>query len=83
MYKFGISKFGLLQAQNYFFEMNDTFDVLSKNNDLGRDASEYISELKRFTFKLHTIFYIRSTDTVFIVRVLSQKMDYEFNLLGH
>jgi toxin ParE1/3/4 len=81
MYEFGISKFGLLQAQKYFFEMHNTFELLSTNRDLGRDASQYINELKRFTFKSHTLFYMISTDTVFIVRVLSQKMDYEFNLL--
>jgi toxin ParE1/3/4 len=81
MYEFGISKFGLLQAQKYFFEMHDTFELLSTNRDLGRDASQYINELKRFTFKSHTLFYMISTDTVFIVRVLSQKMDSEFNLL--
>jgi toxin ParE1/3/4 len=81
MYEFGISKFGLLQAQKYFFEMHDTFELLSTNRDLGRDASQYINELKRVTFKSHTLFYMISTDTVFIVRVLSQKMDYEFNLL--
>jgi toxin ParE1/3/4 len=81
MYEFGISKFGLLQAQKYFFEMHDTFELLSTNRDLGRDASQYINELKRFTFKSHTLFYMISTDTVFIVRVLSQKMNYEFNLL--
>jgi toxin ParE1/3/4 len=81
MYEFGISKFGLLQAQKYFFEMHDTFELLSTNRDLGRDASQYINEHKRFTFKSHTLFYMISTDTVFIVRVLSQKMDYEFNLL--
>ena len=81
MYEFGISKFGLLQAQKYFFEMHNTFELLSTNRDLCRDASQYINELKRFTFKSHTLFYMISTDTVFIVRVLSQKMDYEFNLL--
>ena len=56
MYAFGISKFGLLQSQQYFFEMHKTFDLLSKNRNLGRDASEFIENLKRFTYKSHTIF---------------------------
>ena len=80
MYEFGISKFGLFQAQNYFFEMHHTFDVLSKNNELGRDASEYINELKRFSFKSHTIFYLIISNSILVIRVLSQQMDYEFNL---
>ena len=81
MYEFGITKFGLVQAQKYFFEMHKTFELLSKKNDLGRDASEYINELKRFTFKSHTIFYLNSSNGIFIIRVLSQRIDYEFNLL--
>ncbi|QVY66345.1 type II toxin-antitoxin system RelE/ParE family toxin [Polaribacter sp. Q13] len=48
MYEFGISKFGLSQAQNYFLSMHETFKVLSINNDLGRDASEYIREINIF-----------------------------------
>ena len=80
MYEFGISKFGLSQAQNYFLSMHETFKVLSKNIDLGRDASEYIRELKRFRYKSHTIFYLITTEGILIIRVLSQRMDYEFNL---
>lgn len=80
MYEFGISKFGLIQAQKYFFEMHDIFVLLSKKNDLGRDASEYINDLKRFSFKSHTIFYLNTLYGILIISVLSQRMDYEFNL---
>lgn len=80
MYEFGISKFGLSQAQMYFLSMHETFEILSKNNDLGRDASEYIRELKIFTYKSHTIFFQITTEGILIIRVLSQRMDYEFNL---
>lgn len=80
MYEFGISKFGLIQAQKYFFEMHDTFELLSANSVLGRDASEYINELKRLTFKSHTIFYLITSNGILIIRVFSQLMDYEFTL---
>ena len=56
MYEFGISKFGLHQSQKYFCGMHETFGLLAENIDLGRDASEFIEELKRFTYKAHTIF---------------------------
>ena len=80
LYEFGIHKFGLLQAQKYFLEMHDVFQVLDENADLGRDASEYIEDLKRFAFKAHTLFYLQTTSEIFILRVLSQRMDYERNL---
>lgn len=80
MYEFGIHKFGLLQAQKYFLEMHHVFQVLDENKDLGRDASEYIEHLKRFTFKAHTLFYLQTTNEIFILRVLNQRMDYRRNL---
>lgn len=80
MYEFGIYKFGLSQAQKYFFSMHEAFGILAKNKNLGRDASEFIDELKRFSFKAHTIFYLHTARGIFIIRVLSQQMDYERNL---
>jgi toxin ParE1/3/4 len=72
MYEFGIFKFGILQSQKYFSGMHETFEILSKNIDLGRDASEFIENLKRFTYKSHTVFYLISKDGIFIIRVLDQ-----------
>ena len=80
MFELGIYKFGLLQAQKYILGMHDVFQVLYENTELGRDASEYIVDLKRFTYKAHTIFYLITTNEIFILRVLGQRMDYESNL---
>lgn len=80
MYEFGISKFGLIQVQKYFHEMHETFELLKKNGNLGRDASNYISDLIRLSIKSHTIFYLKSANGIFIIRVLSRRMDYEQNL---
>src|SRR5680860_30991 len=80
MYEFGIYKFGLSQAQKYFIGMHEAFEVLAKNIDLGRDASEFIADLKRFSYKAHTIFYLQTASGIFIIRVLSHRMDYERNL---
>ena len=80
MYEFGIYKFGLTQAQKYFYDMHEAFEVLAENVNLGRDASEFIEDLKRFSYKAHTIFYLQTESEIFILRVLSQRMDYEGNL---
>jgi toxin ParE1/3/4 len=50
MYEFGIYKFGLSHAQKYFYAMHEAFEVLSENLNLGRDASEFIEDLKRFSY---------------------------------
>jgi toxin ParE1/3/4 len=80
MYEYGIVKFGLLQAQKYFFEMEEVFKLLAQNAELGRDASEFIPHLKRFSFKAHTLFYLVTDYGIFIMSVLSQRVDYDSKL---
>jgi toxin ParE1/3/4 len=80
MYEYGIERFGLKQAKTYLLGIHDMFQVLSDNVNLGRDASEFIFSLKRFSYKSHTIFYLATDIDILIVRVLNQSMDYENNL---
>ena len=80
MYEYGIETFGLKHAQIYLFGIHDMFQVLSDNINLGRDASEFVLNLKRFSYKSHTIFYLATDIDILIVRVLNQSMDYENNL---
>ncbi|WAC02479.1 type II toxin-antitoxin system RelE/ParE family toxin [Lacinutrix neustonica] len=80
MYEYGIETFGLKQAQGYLFGIHDIFQVLSDNSSLGRDVSEFVLSLKRFSYKSHTIFYLATAIDILIVRVLNQSMDYENNL---
>ena len=80
IYEYGIETFGLKQAQAYLFGVHDILQVLSDNINLGRDASEFVLSLKRFSYKSHTIFYLATDIDILIVRVLNQSMDYEKNL---
>lgn len=80
MYEYGIEAFGLKHAQEYLLGIHDIFQVLSDNSNLGRDASEFIMYLKRFSYKSHTIFYLATDSDILIVRVLNQSMDYDKNL---
>ncbi|WP_106794210.1 type II toxin-antitoxin system RelE/ParE family toxin [Aquimarina sp. Aq78] len=80
MYEYGIETFGLKQAKGYLLGMHTLFQILADNTNLGRDASEFILSLKRFSYKSHTIFYLATDIDILIVRVLNQSMDYEKNL---
>lgn len=80
MYEYGIETFGLKQAQTYLLGMHTLFEILADNATLGRDASEFMLSLKRFSCKSHTIFYLATDIDVLIVRILNQSMDYENNL---
>ncbi|MEW7292110.1 type II toxin-antitoxin system RelE/ParE family toxin [Aquimarina sp. 2304DJ70-9] len=80
MYEYGIETFGLKQAKTYLLGMHTLFQVLADNTSLGRDASEFMLSLKRFSYQSHTIFYLPTDINILIVRVLNQSMDYEKNL---
>ena len=80
IYEYGIEKFGLDQAQDYLLGLHDLFQTLSDNVNIGRDASEFFPSLKRFMYRSHMIFYLQTDSGIFIVRVLSQRMDYERHL---
>lgn len=80
IYEFGIENVGLNQAQKYFLGLHELFQTLSDNTNIGRDASEFLSFLKRFVYKSHIIFYLSTDSGVLIIRVLSQSMDYEIHL---
>lgn len=80
MYEYGIETFGIKRAKAYLLGIHDIFQVLSDNVNLGRDASEFIFSLKRFSYKSHTVFYLTTDIDILIVRVLNQSMDYENNL---
>jgi len=80
IYEYGIEKFGLNQAQEYLNGLHNLLQTLAENSAIGKDASEFYPSLKRFVYKSHMIFYLESESGIFIVRTLSQSMDYERHL---
>ncbi|MDW3210614.1 MAG: type II toxin-antitoxin system RelE/ParE family toxin [Reichenbachiella sp.] len=80
IYEYGIEKFGLIQSQEYMIGLHDLFNTLAENTNIGRDASEFYPSLKRFVYKSHMIFYLQSESGIFVVRTLSQSMDYQRHL---
>jgi len=80
IFEYGALRFGIGQAENYLLEMEQNFHLLSKNVNLGRDASEFAIGLNKFTYKSHVVFYQLADDGIFIVRVLHQSRDFERHL---
>ncbi len=80
IYEYGIEKFGLGQAKDYLLGLEDAFQTLANNKNIGSDASQFLPSLRRFVYNAHMIFYLSSTSGVFIVRTLNHKMDYQQQL---
>lgn len=75
-----LETWGEKQAQEYIVGLVDCLEKIAKTPDIGRDASEFSPNLKRFNYKAHSVFYM-STDTgILIVRILGQKLDFHRHL---
>lgn len=75
-----IEQWGIKQARTYRDKLNSCFTLLADRPTIGRDASEYGQELRRYAYQSHTIFYVPTDTGILIVRVLGQQMDYEQHL---
>lgn len=66
-----LETWGARQTREYLVDLIDCFEKFAKTPNIGRNASEFSPNLKRFNYKTHSIFYM-STDTgILIVRIHS------------
>lgn len=77
---FTIQSFGIEQARFYRDGLNQCFEILAANPQLGRSAAELAPNLKRFEYQSHIVFYISKDASILIVRILHQRMDSKRHL---
>ena len=75
IYDFGIYKFGYAQATKYLEGLQDYFDALTKNPDIGKQRDEIKAGLYSLPHVSHVIFYRILPDRIRIVRVLHGRSD--------
>ena len=69
-----IEQFGIAQARRYRDSLRLCFERLADNPRIGRRAEQLSPELRRFEHRSHVIFYTRSDDEIFVVRILHARM---------
>ena len=77
---FTIQTFGIEQARYYRDGLNNCFEILAENPQLGRSAAELAPNLKRFEYQSHVVFYMSKDAGILIIRILHQRMDFKRNL---
>jgi toxin ParE1/3/4 len=81
-YEYGIEIFGLSQAKMYLAGLNDRFQMLTDNVNLGRVATGFNPRgLRRFRYESHIIFYLPTYTGILVIRVLNHHMDMD-RILG-
>lgn len=70
IYEFGEYKFGNAQAIKYLIGLEEYFEKLGRNPDIGRERSDIKIGLFSLPYISHIIFYRKLEDKLRIVRIL-------------
>lgn len=77
---FTLQSFGIEQARFYQDGLNNCFEILAENPQLGRSAAELAPDLRRYEHQSHVVFYIPNETGILIARILHQRMDFKKHL---
>ncbi|CBY78143.1 TPA: type II toxin-antitoxin system RelE/ParE family toxin [Yersinia enterocolitica] len=72
-----IRHFGVTQAKLYHENLAKVFELLAKNLELGAECNWICSDMRRFQYKKHGIYYITLSNDILISRVLHQSIDID------
>lgn len=75
IFDYTMDEFGFDQAEKYLFEIDDIFQNLIINPQLGKTRNEIKQGLHSFPKDNHVIFYRISEDHIRIVRILHGSRD--------
>lgn len=74
---YSLNKWGITQADQYIDNLGESITTVAANPDIGT-ACDYVREgYRKLHVKEHYIFYKYSLDTLFVIRVLGDSMDYK------
>ena len=76
IYLYGFLTFGETQADVYIAALNDRFELLCSNPEIGRLDTRVNPAVRRFDFESHVIFYDAEDNHILVVRVLHKSMDF-------
>jgi len=78
LYRHGVRKFGIVQADTYFDALFERFDQLAAEPLLYRAVDEIRPGYRRSVCGAHSIYYRLDQDTVEIMRILGRENPEEY-----
>lgn len=76
IYRYSVTQWGAARADLYIYELNDTFETLAENPNVGRNCAFIRPGLFSFTIVSHVIFYKPTSSGIAVIRVLHKSMDH-------
>ncbi|AZI57408.1 type II toxin-antitoxin system RelE/ParE family toxin [Nakamurella antarctica] len=75
MWDFTQERWDSNQAEIYIFEIRAAIERIAADPLRGRACDEIPGQYRRYSIGSHLVFYVESTDSVDVVRILHQRMD--------
>ena len=76
IYHYSVKIFGYKKAESYIRDMENIFNLLTKNHKIAREANAIKSGLKVFQSRSHMIFFEKVKDGIDIIRILHKSRDF-------
>jgi toxin ParE1/3/4 len=72
---YGLSTYSEIVAKTYFSELSDCLGSLAKNPLMAPLCLRQNSNIRRFVFRAHVIYFAIYPPTILVLRVLHQRQD--------
>ena len=77
---YSFKKWNLEQADTYLDEINDAIKIIANNPNIGINSDHIRKEYQKFKINRHFIWYRINVNTIEVIRVLGEEMDYKNHL---
>lgn len=80
IYVYGFLNFGERQAETYFSELENCFQLLSETPFICRERLEFTPPVRIHNHGRHLVVYVVQDDQILVVRILHDSMDIQGHL---
>lgn len=81
LFRYSFQQFGENQAVNYKNALNECFQLLADNPNMGRKCNDIRDGYFRHEHQSHIIFYTQRSNDIFITTIIHDRMDIK-NISG-
>jgi|694.fasta_scaffold81319_4 toxin ParE1/3/4 len=75
IFDYTLQTWGERQAKDYFQNLLETIDLLTKSPEIGTRRQDYFIDCLVFNYHKYQIFYSFDKDFAYVARILHQSMD--------
>lgn len=80
IYRYTQLKFGTVQADSYLTGLDETFELIDNSPAIAQKVDDIRTGYQRYLYQKHSIYFIKKSKYIYIVRLLHQHMKVQLHL---